>query len=446
MSSLREWHGFENSVRWRLVPEGVEIEGSGVERTRGRPDMVTRVWNTFGDEINQVARARKVPCPLIIATICTESGGKPDATRHEPGYTSDEATPHRVSIGLTQTLISTAREVMKMKVDGAWLRQPYNAINAGAGYIEKQSRSTKLDPPLVAAAYNAGSLVRNDGPKNRWKLRQYPIGTSEHCDRFVKFYNDAVFMLSSHSRRPAVGHEVLLEGYAPVRSSAPAPAPREEPARAGGGGGGWGGFGQLGGFGGLAGLGGLFGGSGGSAAGPFGSTGAPGTPGSEAEVVFGENAHRDGVTPYSLKVLREILVSAGLKKCTISSTSRSPAEQAQQPGAVRRRSPDEALRARGPAGDPGVRRPQVGRRLAPADQERDGAEDRGPGPHHGVAARVGPAGAQRLRRGPQLHHGPRQLRARRPRRQAGQPVPDPAQGPGISPGDPAAVGTAVPSA
>lgn len=329
MSSLREWHGFENSVRWRLVPEGVEIEGSGVERTRGRPDMVTRVWNTFGDEINQVARARKVPCPLIIATICTESGGKPDATRHEPGYTSDEATPHRVSIGLTQTLISTAREVMKMKVDGAWLRQPYNAINAGAGYIEKQSRSTKLDPPLVAAAYNAGSLVRNDGPKNRWKLRQYPIGTSEHCDRFVKFYNDAVFMLASHSRRPAVGHEALLEGYAPVRSSAPAPAPREEPARVGGGGGGgWGGFGQLGGFGGLAGLGGLFGGSGGSAAGPFGSTGAPGTPGSEAEVVFGENAHRDGVTPYSLKVLREILVSAGLKKCTISSTSRSPAEQA----------------------------------------------------------------------------------------------------------------------
>jgi hypothetical protein len=70
----------------------------------------------------------------------------------EPGYTSDEATPHRVSIGLTQTLISTAREAMGMSFGRDWLLVPANAITAGTTYIAGQARQTSLDPPLVAAA------------------------------------------------------------------------------------------------------------------------------------------------------------------------------------------------------------------------------------------------------------------------------------------------------
>jgi hypothetical protein len=285
MSSLRDWHSFENSVRWRIVPEGVEIEGTGVERTRGRPGTVTRVWEAFGDDINEVARARKIPCALIIATICTESSGKPDAVRLEPGYTSDEATPHRVSVGLTQTLISTAREAMKMSLGREWLRVPRNAINAGAAYMEKQARTTRLDPPLVAAAYNAGRLAHQNGEKNRWKLRQFPIGTSEHCDRFVKFYNDAVFMLASHPKAPSVGHSMLLGGYEPARSTAPAPR-------------------------------------------ASGTDGAGGASAGDVRVDFGENAKPDAVTPYSLKVLREILRTSGQRRCLVSSTARGPADQA----------------------------------------------------------------------------------------------------------------------
>lgn len=288
MPSLRDWHGFEDSVRWRLVPEGVEIEGTGVERTRGRPGTVTRVWEAFGDDINAVARARKVPCELIIATICTESGGNPEAVRLEPGYTSDEATPHRVSVGLTQTLISTAREAMGMSLDRDWLRRPRNAIDAGVAYIAKQARVTRLDPPLVAAAYNAGRLAHNTGAQNRWKLRQYPIGTSKHCDRFVQFYNDAVAVLGSHSKRPEVSHRVVLEGFEPARASAPAPAPR-----------------------------------------PREDGGAPRDEGpSDVRVDFGSNARPESVTPYSMKVLKEILKTAGLRKALISSTSRGPADQA----------------------------------------------------------------------------------------------------------------------
>ena len=45
-------------------------------------------------------------------------------------------------------------------------------------------------------------------------------------------------------------------------------------------------------------------------------------------ISYGTNAKRDDVTPYSLRVLEEILQTAGLKAAMISSTSRSPADQA----------------------------------------------------------------------------------------------------------------------
>src|SRR3712207_3178251 len=107
--SLSESHGFEHSVRCRVVPGGVDIEESGIQRSPGLPKLVTRVWEQYGDAINRTARARRVPCELNVATICTESGGKADAVRLEPGYKSDEETPGKVSPGLMQTLISTAR-------------------------------------------------------------------------------------------------------------------------------------------------------------------------------------------------------------------------------------------------------------------------------------------------------------------------------------------------
>jgi soluble lytic murein transglycosylase-like protein len=191
---LTEFHAFENSVRWRLTRSGVEIEGSGVERTKGAPRTAIAVWDAYGKDIKSAAKTYRVPAELIVATICTESGGRADAVREEPGYTSDQATPHRVSVGLTQTLISTAREAMRLSLGREWLLVPANAISAGTAYIAGQARLTWLDPPLVAAAYNAGCLRHQDGARNRWKTRQYPIGTAQHVDRFVRFLNDTVWM------------------------------------------------------------------------------------------------------------------------------------------------------------------------------------------------------------------------------------------------------------
>jgi Transglycosylase SLT domain len=205
--SLLEWHRHNESIQWRLVAGGIETEGAGIERTVGKPATATRVWQSFAPVINEVAEEHVLPCELIVATICTESRGNPKALRLEPGFVSDEKTPHRVSPGLMQTLISTARmSLRKDRLSRADLFDPGTSIRAGTAYIAQQRTKTNFDPPLVAAAYNAGGLYANTGVKNRWKLRQYPIGTGAHCDRFVKFYNDAVVVLAAHKTKPTISH------------------------------------------------------------------------------------------------------------------------------------------------------------------------------------------------------------------------------------------------
>jgi hypothetical protein len=152
-----------------------------------------------------------VPAELIVATICTESGGKPTDERQEPGFSSYQQTPDRVSIGLMQTLISTARDTLGMpEIDHTWLLQADNSIRAGTAYIAQQAPRTQFDPPLVACAYNAGGIYEQDGAENRWRMRQYPIGTSHHADRFVQWFNDCFRMYEADGDAPALSFFALL--------------------------------------------------------------------------------------------------------------------------------------------------------------------------------------------------------------------------------------------
>lgn len=211
MPILKEFHGFQDSIRWRLQKKGLEVEGSGIERTGGEPKTVKRVWDQFSYAIDQWSERYGVPAELIIATICTESSGNPRTVREEPGYKSDDKTPDKVSPGLMQTLISTARFVLqKPVIDREWLLNPGNSIQAGTAYISAQMKRTNLDPPKVACAYNAGGVYYNDGSKNRWKMRQYPIGTSEHADRFVKWFNDFYALMESGEADPKLSFRDFL--------------------------------------------------------------------------------------------------------------------------------------------------------------------------------------------------------------------------------------------
>ncbi len=211
MPNLKEFHNHNGGINWKLTEEGVFVEGSGIERTEGKPLTVTRIWENFGPFINDWASHYNVYCELIIATIGTESGGNPNALRKEPKYVSDEETPNQISPGLMQTLISTARETLAdNSIDRDWLLIPRNSIQAGTSYINQQKTKTMLDPPKVACAYNSGGVYDQDGTDNRWKMRQYPIGTGEHCSRFVKWINDAVFMLENHQLKPSLSLKDFL--------------------------------------------------------------------------------------------------------------------------------------------------------------------------------------------------------------------------------------------
>ncbi len=211
MSLLVFHRAFDSGVRWRLTRAGIEIEGYGVERTQGEPKTITKIWEDFGESINCWAIHFNVPCVLIIATIATETSGNANAIRKEPGYKSDNETPGQISPGLMQTLISTARDTLgDNNIDRNWLLVPGNSIKAGTSYIRGQRSTTLLDPPKVACAYNAGSLQENTGTNNRWKMKQYPIGTSEHCDRYVKWFNDAVAVLETHAKKPSVPYDIYL--------------------------------------------------------------------------------------------------------------------------------------------------------------------------------------------------------------------------------------------
>ena len=186
----------DGSVRWCLTAAGVSIDDTAPEGTPGEPKTVKRVWNDYGISIRKWGQNFGVPVELIVATICTETSGRAEARREEPGYVSDMQTPHRVSTGLMQTLISTARDTLRIDgIDTDWLLVPDNSIRAGTAYIAAQATRTLFDPPVVACAYNAGGVYKNDGAENRWRMRQYPIGTGHHADRYVKWFNDCFKVL-----------------------------------------------------------------------------------------------------------------------------------------------------------------------------------------------------------------------------------------------------------
>ncbi|HET6519483.1 MAG TPA: peptidoglycan-binding protein [Geminicoccaceae bacterium] len=202
---------FEGGVSWRLTDRGVAIDDAEPGGTAGQPATVRGVWRRYGGSIGRWSADMGVPAELIVATICTESRGRPDAAREEPGFVDERRTPHRLSVGLTQTLVSTARWALGMDdIDRAWLLEPDNAIRAGTAYIASQFPQTGYDPPLVACAYNAGGVYPNDGPRNRWRTRQFPIGTGQHADRFVAWFNDCFRAFEADGGAPPLSFHRLL--------------------------------------------------------------------------------------------------------------------------------------------------------------------------------------------------------------------------------------------
>lgn len=212
LEELKQPHRFKDSVLWQVTADGIIIDQKQPPETSGgEPKTVRGVWQKFKDPLEKWSAKFGVPAELIVATICTESGGDPSALRKEPEYVSDEQTPGKISPGLMQTLVSTARKTLgDNSINRDWLLQPDNSICAGTAYIASQWSITNFDPPKVACAYNAGNVYYNDSPSNRWKMRQYPPGSSEHADRFVKWFNDCFLMFKQDQITTRVSFFALL--------------------------------------------------------------------------------------------------------------------------------------------------------------------------------------------------------------------------------------------
>lgn len=202
--NLRTYHsGFPGGIRWRLTTEGLDLEGSGIERS-GNPATVTKIWENYAPTINKWAEYYDIPSVLIVATIATESHGSPKALRIESGYLSDVATPQRISAGLMQTLLSVTRSTLRnVTLNHTWLFKPNNSVQAGASYIAEQRYLTHLDPPKVCCAYHTGGLYYDHDADNRWKVQQI----RGHCDRFIRWFNDAVQVLADHPLSPSIPYE-----------------------------------------------------------------------------------------------------------------------------------------------------------------------------------------------------------------------------------------------
>lgn len=208
------WQSRYNGREWNVTAEGVysrrPLSASprgDLHRTDGEPMTVHRYLEAWAPELVNAARNTDVPIAILLMTLATENGtalyssdGHLRVTqyRKEPGYTSDDETPHRISFGPCHILLSSARRVMAMPdLDRAWLSQADNNITAAAIFIANQRDLTGFDPIMVAAAYNAGGIYEaRPGTSrygNRWHLRSY----GSHLDRAAAWFGDACRVLVS---------------------------------------------------------------------------------------------------------------------------------------------------------------------------------------------------------------------------------------------------------
>ena len=218
-SALGSWHSLYGGQRWRVDPKGVYVDGrEQPERSRGEPASMRLYLALWGDYLREAAWEEGVPLTLLLMTLGTENGSaKVEGQsiqyapfRKEPGYTSDQAPPHRISVGPCHLLISTARAALgRPRLTRQDLLDPALNIRGAAAYIAGQYERTGFDPILVAAAYNAGGVYdssSSSNPKfrNPWNLRSWDEDGKGplpgHLDRAAAWYGDAVEVLSEAGR------------------------------------------------------------------------------------------------------------------------------------------------------------------------------------------------------------------------------------------------------
>ena len=179
------------------------IHGGYLYRSPGEPTSMRLCLSDFRNDLVEAHGLFNIPIHWIMGMMKIEAtpiGGTLHLScvcvREEPGFTSDAATPNKVSPGLMQTLISTAQGVSDMlpslprPVNRYDLMHPRASILHGAAYMRKQLDKYGEDPVLLVGSYNAGGVYEDD---NVWNLRTY---SDTRVDRFCSYANDALAVLN----------------------------------------------------------------------------------------------------------------------------------------------------------------------------------------------------------------------------------------------------------
>lgn len=193
--------------RWRALSSGIHVEAeTGPRRTKGAPVTLTRVKESFGNDIDVAASRFHVDAQLLAAVVAAETKGDARAERFE-GHLFD------YSFGLCQTLTRTANNLMLKHRLGtpppisAWdewrdvLFKPLTSLTIAAAYLNDLNLSQGLrgDPVLLYAAYNSGTARPGDTP---WGLVYYRKVLSDGkviadaMNSFVSWYGDACAVYS----------------------------------------------------------------------------------------------------------------------------------------------------------------------------------------------------------------------------------------------------------
>lgn len=260
------WRQYNGGQQWRTLEDGrIEVRGAGVLTTGGQPLTARAFLLEYGAHSHEAARRFGVPVPWIVGMASIEAlrlGAQPKgqtwawsrmesflsrclpsrawrlleaagydargprtrfrmdpvSLRYEDGYVSPEDTPGRVSAGLMQTLVTTARQMAHkhglhpLDMDGkprevalGDLLCPRLSILYGAAYMAHEmqqasgliARLTEGGAParggdfvLMTGAYNAGG-VKPDDPAtgNPYGLLTYG---SARTERAIQIHNDCL--------------------------------------------------------------------------------------------------------------------------------------------------------------------------------------------------------------------------------------------------------------
>jgi len=180
------WRQFKDGRRWRLDRTGyVVLEGG--QRPLGARTFVRACFERYGNRFRHWVSVygKGIKIAHLIAVAVTETGCPSGRIA-----TSVDGK----SSGLMQVTGTTCRHLLRYlgrpattgKACMNRMAEDHDfSIELAAAYITHPDHLelSHLDPPKIAAVYNAGGLYYD--PRNPWRLRS----TGNHIDRFVSAYN-----------------------------------------------------------------------------------------------------------------------------------------------------------------------------------------------------------------------------------------------------------------